>query len=393
MKDKCKKLVFGKAIVVVLSGLQLLYIFFSLDSVDLEEAKFDFTTVSFQQQHSSLTILMDWRNCQAACMFVHPILPRWVQFQYRNLNMSEITNSSLHGSSHYMVIMRGNISSLAAWSQKHRVKFGVSIGLWLMADELDNFNYHYNFASFDYVIRHYYFQTKLDLFFLRALGNHTCGESPVLPTLRRGEPRWGVHWGFLAPHKPHSLLSRPPATTVLASRRERNCGFLGRFTRQREFMKQEIERLYPKMECLIQFSEGFTLGSDKFKYLAEDLQNIKIGLNPPGNNMECHRLSELLVLGTVPAMIDEKYLHAPFRPVPGIIGKDWGDLGNKMLSVLSVNKSKELDAMSKDAAFFYEEILSCMRSDMDYILNGAFNDARLGYHSRQFRLVKSKING
>lgn len=374
MENKCRKL-----ILVVVSGL--LCVIFSQLSLHQDEAKFDIVSIasSFHQRQSpffsSLTILFDWQNCQDACMFVHPILPPWVKLRYGNLNMNSINSNKLPGSTHYMVITRGDISDVSRWAQKHKVKHNSSIGLWLMADEIDEFKNHTNFSSFDYVIRHYYFQSKLDLFFLRALGNHTCGSSPALPTSREGEPRWGVHWGFLAPHKPHSLLSRSALSTIPASQRTRNCGFIGRSTPQRELMKQELRLQAPGLNCMIQFSEGFTLGSDKLKYIAEDLHNIKIGLNPSGNNMECHRLSELLSLGTIPAMLHANYLRAPFRSVPGIIGRDWTEVGTNILTLLSENKSQELDSMSRDAASFYEELLSCMLSDMDYILRGAFTEA------------------
>lgn len=323
---------------------------------------------------ADLTILVDWTECQEPCMFVHPILPPWVRFRYHNLNLTDVNNDRVPRSSHYMFIARRNILDLAGWAQRHRVEHSFSVGLWLMADEFDKFDSHNDFASFDYVIRHYFFQTKLDHFYVRALGNQTCGSSPPLPTSHIGEPRWGVHWGFLAPHKPHALLFRPASSIVPASQRGRTCGFIGRSTQQRETMKQQLALAAPEVKCQIHFSQGFSLGSEKLKYLANDLQDIKIGLNPSGNNAECHRLPELLTLGTVPAMLDAQFLTATFRPVPGIIGKNWGEVGTQIVSLSSANRSKELDDLSQAAANFYEELLSCMMSDMDVILRGAFND-------------------
>jgi len=139
-------------------------------------------------------------------------------------------------------------------------------------------------------------------------------------------------------------------------------------------MKQELEQTAPKANCQIQFSKGFAVGNSKLQYLADNLQDIKIGINPPGNNVECHRLPELLALGTIPAMLDANYLHATFRSVPGIIGQNWTDVAWQIETALSQENKRIIDDLSWSGAKFYEELKFCMRSDMDIILSGSFGD-------------------
>ena len=45
----------------------------------------------------------------------------------------------------------------------------------------------------------------------------------------------------------------------------------------------------------------------------------KVGLAPRGSTYETHRFTELLQMGTVPAVVSSPYLYAPFVDMPAII--------------------------------------------------------------------------
>ena len=328
-----------------------------------------------------LTIAVDQEgSCPEKCLFSHLLLPSWVR--YRHVDFQKIedldTKKSVPLYSNLLIITRKDFVNVEKWVQERRKKYGVSVGLWVMGDELDNKNMHSTYRSYDYVIRHFYFQNKKDFYYLRALGNQTCGSSPPLPVSseRKAEPKWGVHWAFLPPHGFHPLLLQPPSSIITASFRKHNCGFIGRSTSVRQEMKREIERFVPAATCRIDFTSGFGQGSEKFKYFSQDLAEVKIGLNPAGNNPECHRLPELLALGTVPAMLDHEYLHATFEDVPGIIAKTWKEVGSKMMHLLSESQAEELDNMSRAAAEFLNRLVECSTGDMDVILRGSFADAQ-----------------
>ena len=77
-------------------------------------------------------------------------------------------------------------------------------------------------------------------------------------------------------------------------------------------------------------------------------------------------------MGTVPAMLDADFVHATFRSVPALIGRDWASVSHQIDSV--ANNSTLLQSMSRDAALFYEELHPCMMQDMDTILRGVFAD-------------------
>lgn len=92
-------------------------------------------------------------------------------------------------------------------------------------------------------------------------------------------------------------------------------------------------KLAPSLNCDIQYTEGFRMGKGPLADLSS-MEESKIGLNPRGNSVETSRLSEYLVMGTVPAMLDHKYVHAPFELIPAILGKSWDELAIKIQHVI-----------------------------------------------------------
>jgi hypothetical protein len=85
--------------------------------------------------------------------------------------------------------------------------------------------------------------------------------------------------------------------------------------------------------------------------------------------VETHRLSELLRMGTVPAVAD-----ATFADVPRISGKKWTEIAHEMRKLLlgDANGGKKLESLSRQAAKFYEDLENGMKRDMDVNFRGAF---------------------
>ncbi|KAL3917135.1 MAG: hypothetical protein SGILL_004854 [Bacillariaceae sp.] len=251
------------------------------------------------------------------------------------------------------------------------------------------------YRHFDLVIRNYWmwktdFRQEFGMT-LRALGNHSCGTSPPLPTVVVDgdgdetimEPRFGVHWAFLGPHDLHNLLLKEDATSVWpTSHRPVNCSFQGRkdkprMQHARSNMKEAIEAT-PELNCSLTFTGGFAMGSTKWDYLIGDLQQTKIGLCPGGTSVETHRLAESLQMGSVPAVIDQPYLHAPFRNVPAIIGENWTVVASQMKDLLyeeteasKIGRQSNLEKLQLDGALFYQELQDCMKGDVDALLRMA----------------------
>mmetsp|Transcript_47424 Transcript_47424/g.57424 ORF Transcript_47424/g.57424 Transcript_47424/m.57424 type:complete len:419 (+) Transcript_47424:311-1567(+) len=348
-------------------------------------------TISKKRPVAFLTIAVDNRiSCPDKCVFGHGILPNWVKYRYIVFadvdDLQKTLSESLpEDDTHLMIVARTNIVNLANFASTRRSRLKKSVGLWHMADERlvpGEIKGQYN--KFDYVIRHYLrfgergFHT-FDIT-LRALGNHTCGSSPPLPvtgeTLQK-EPRFGSHWIMLGPHEDHSLLRFDADEVWPTSRRPLNCSFHGRKDVHRS--KGERKMMYTafndgadgkSLNCDVSYSTGFAAGKSKFDYLAGDLQNNKIGLSPRGSNVETHRLTEALIMGAVPAVVDEPYLHAPYQTVPAIIGKDWESVAKEMKRLLSDERrgGKELENLQEKGVQFYKKYEKCVKSDFNLIM-------------------------
>lgn len=367
-----------------------------------------------------LTIAIDRKHgCPDACAFAHPIFPSWVQYRYLDFEneidlntvileqeqeSEEQDNSRRQGGDlnhHVLIIARTNIINIANWAVERRKtnRNSVSIGLWHMADERVYVGeIHKQYHKFDYVIRHYWKTTdeegRLYGYPLHALGNYTCGSHkrhqhlPVIPpktvndNTTNGElgPTWGVHWAFLPSHGLNSLGQRSSNSIWPIHLRSQNCSFIGRTDvrrskGERASMKQEISKKAPELNCQISFTKSFSGGNSKFHYYNDDLAKTKIGLCPRGSALETHRLTELLQTGTIPAIVDAEYLHAPFVDVPAIIGSNWSDIAYEMKELLTPTPQnlQKLEELSHRGSKFYTDLEKCMTSDMDMILRGAFD--------------------
>jgi hypothetical protein len=277
------------------------------------------------------------------------------------------------GNSHYLIVARDHFSEIGSVARTFRNKHPkTSIGLWHMADEL--LEHAPNYSEFDYAIRHY-FDHKGRGGGFRALGNHSCGSSPPLPNINKSvtEPRWGVHWAFLE-HEKKIANFRDPTSSWPVSHRSNNCSFIGRPTPERFAALEEVKKAAPDLQCSIKYTEGFMKGNGEFEYMTKDIGDAKIGLNPTGNNVECIRLNELLSMGTVPAMVDEKFVHATFEPLPAVLGKNWSEVALEMKRLLDDerNGGKELDTLAKRGSEWKVKLDHCMKSDMDFILKHSF---------------------
>ena len=97
----------------------------------------------------------------------------------------------------------------------------------------------------------------------------------------------------------------------------------------------------------------------------------QVGMNPKGNSPETHRLAEYLSHGTVPAMLENEFIRAPFQDVPGIIGADWDEVVTKMKFIFMKEHSQHLASLQERVLRFGENLHNCMVSDMDMILREA----------------------
>lgn len=290
-------------------------------------------------------------------------------------------------SGHVLILARYHVVEIAQWAKDYKESNNVSVGMFLMGDEelrqhkkLDSANLYENF---DYVLRNYFFNaSQFGDIPLRFLGNATCGKSLPLPSppLIPG-PTWGLHWLFLQPHKGgHDMLDRPYQSIEPAYMRPRNCSFTGWMGGNRLSKKDrgQVRKLSHKtfrdLNCEIALSVAFAKNKynrSKLQYLSNDLAQSKIGFNPRGVHPECHRLPELLSLGTVPAMTHQEYMHYTFQPIPGIIEDDWVQVFSKMRYYL-VEGIDELSTLSYEGAKWLHQLEECVKSDVDLILRGAF---------------------
>ena len=134
-------------------------------------------------------------------------------------------------------------------------------------------------------------------------------------------------------------------------------------------------RTFSDLNCNVAMSGAF--GTNKYNhsklwYLNNDLAQSRIGFNPRGVHPECHRLPEMMRLGTVPAMTKQEYMQYTFEPIPGIVEKTWIEVFSKMRYYLGPDGIDELSALSYKAALWMQKLESCIRSDMNIILTGAF---------------------
>lgn len=345
-------------------------------------------------QSHLLTIAVDNRgSCPDLCTFVHPLLPPWIRYRYIDFHTEKDLAAKIDADEaaadyqyhHILIVARTNIIELANWGIRRRQNSTtkhISVGLWHNADERV---YHGEinkvYQRFDYVIRNY-FQAEPDTgklwgFDLHALGNLTCGtHRQSLPDYSANTPTWGVHYSILEAHTMHVLTQRHGTSVWPLHLRPTNCSFMGnvdtkRSVHQRQAMKEAMETVASDLHCDIRFSTGFAKGHGKFEYFNYDLANTKVGLAPRGSTYETHRLTELLQMGTVPAVVSSPYLYAPFIDIPAIIGDNWTDVAHQVREYI-VNKPDELQALSIKGAVFYRQLEDCMRADMDFILRGAF---------------------
>lgn len=364
------------------------------------------TNVPTNSKSIILNIVVDDNgSCPDNCVFVHKFLPPWLQFRYivfsnkmedlaisRNNNDTDTTQQYHHGLTkamennygHVLIVTRFYVVEIAKWAHHYKETNKVSVGMFLMGDEellrhnrLVDSNLYTNF---DYVLRNYFFNaTQIGDFPLRFLGNATCGTSLPLPST--SGPRWGLHWVFLQPHESHVLLDRPVQSIEPARTRPKNCTFIGwvggnRFSKEDRAQVRKLSfRTFSDLHCNVALAGAF--GTNKYNhsklwYLNNDLAQSKIGFNPRGVHPECHRLPEMLKLGTVPAMTKQEYMQYIFEPVPGIVETSWIEVFSKMRYYLSEEGMDELSALSFKSAMWMDKLEACIKSDMNIILTGAF---------------------
>lgn len=356
-----------------------------------------------------LNILVDDNgSCPDNCVFIHKFLPNWVQFRYmlfanKKEDLASMANSNdtetqqyhrgldnvMEGKDgHVLIVARYYVVEIAKWAKQYKERVTsnnkVSVGIFLMGDEellrhnrLVNTNLYTNF---DYVLRNYYFNTtQMGGYSLRFLGNATCGTSLPLPAA--SGPRWGLHWVFLQPHESHVILDRPVQSIEPAAARPTNCTFKGwvggnRFSKEDRAQVRKLSfRTFSDLNCDIALAGTF--GTNKYNYsklwyLNNDLAQSKIGFNPRGVHPECHRLPEMLKLGTVPAMTNQEYMQYTYEPIPGIVENSWIEVFSKMRYYLSDDGKQELSTLSYKSALWMDKLEACIRSDMNIILAGAF---------------------
>jgi hypothetical protein len=352
----------------------------------------DFPSRQVAQDHL-LTIAVDrYHSCPDECRFVHVLLPPWVRFRYIHFQDETDLAVSDDSTTHLLILARTNIIKLGSYVAERKKKNNMSVGLYHMADErIHGGEINGIYHKFDYVLRNYYSDAKPFYgMFLRALGNHSCGESKKLPTSRPYEPRWGTHWLHLDSHSMAVDMQRSGASSWPTSKRPVNCSFIGRddvkrSVKERGQMKQAMEEI-PELNCTVQFTAGFAKGNSPFTYFNRDLGTAKIGLCPRGSAVETHRLSEVLRMGLAPALKDAPYLHAAFRKLPGIIGENWTVVAEKMKWYLT-EAPDELEKLAENAAQFSEDLNKCVKQDMNIILQSAFRIRKKT--PLPFRLVNS----
>lgn len=354
-----------------------------------------------------LNILVDDSgSCPDNCVFVHKFLPPWLQFRYilfsnkkDDLKSSTTDASTLKYDNHHdglssameniknghvLIVARYQVIPIAQWAKHYKEgNCNVSVGMFLMGDEeLIRHNSLVGanlYANFDYVLRNYFFNaSQIGEIPLRFLGNATCGTSLPLPSA--SGPRWGIHWFFLQPHESHVLLDRSVQSIEPAHMRPKNCSFIGwlggnKLSKEdRAEVRKLSHRTFSDLHCDVALSGAFSTNKynhSKLWYLNNDLAQSKIGLNPRGVHPECHRLPEMLRLGTVPAMTKQEYMQYTFEPIPGIIGNSWIEVFSMMRFFLG-DGIDELSALSYRSAMWMHKLESCIRCDMNIILSGAF---------------------
>jgi len=305
------------------------------------------------------------------CPISHMYLPPSLTYRYASFSspneLEEMIQETHHEGTHYLITARGDPTPYGRIAQQWKTvqNHTVSFGFFHMADELLDVPRPYH--MFDYVFRHYYSHGSKRIPHLRALGNLTCGGySPPLPVSAEADTdqtRLGVHWTFVL-DGPKPFHYRWPM-----DRRTRNCTFIGRSTGPREEMKKILTEALPPGICDIQFTSGFRKGHDLFKYTTSDMADSKIVLNPTGNNVECIRLGEMLPFGTIPAMVHAPYVHATWKPQPGIVRNSWQEVADEIRRLLLQENAKELEGMSLQAHAWWDEYITCMQQDVAHILS------------------------
>jgi hypothetical protein len=317
----------------------------------------------------ALTIVIDEAgSCPKGCAFIHYLLPDTLRYRY-----SEIGGLN-DADEHLLLVGRSPLGKkeYQALVDRQRQR-NLSIGLFFMADEhYDKTSYLY-FQKYDYVLRHYYDSHANT----RALGNLSCGSSilPDLPSTKM--PKWGIHWVFLSTGPslglPNLSSTRKAESVWPSNKRPINCSFIGRGTEARYYMSEAFRIHGSDLMCKIKFTNGFKQGDDPWDYIVKSLTLSKIGLNPTGNNAECHRLAELLENGVIPAMIDGNstdFLHAAFQRLPAVTGSTWDQVIHEMRELIS--NSSKLNKLQMETTQFYSKLKQCMKQDLEFILSSVF---------------------
>jgi hypothetical protein len=367
----------------------------SMDDCTKEGAKYiDGSTHSDRKRKMILTIAIDsQQSCPRLCTFVHPILPPWVSYRYISFQDATDLAAALESDhvSHLLIVARINIKEqLATFAMQRRKLSGLSVGLWHMADEGVGRDYGHQikpYPAFDYVLRHYRehpvkytnytFYERYNMT-LRTLGNLTCGTSltPLPEKETETSPRFGVHYVFLDPREWHVMYNHPGSSVWPTHLRPRNCSFIGSIGEKhiqlaRELMANTMNK-YPELNCtMVLHTDGFAAGKETYNYVKEELQDSKIVLCPRGASIETHRLTEALAMGSVPALLDAKYIHSLYREIPAIVGQDWDEIASKIKELIEdeLKGGKQLQLLGLQGAMFYSNLKSCQKSDMEKILS------------------------
>ena len=208
--------------VYIMTGISIVMILtITLGLCMLSVREMDTVVLTPNMRERMVTILTDTHGCcPDSCTFVHNLLPQWIHWRYATFSSEkELERHAASSGRATHVIVVANEASLhmtASWSRSYRNRTGFSVGLFHVGD-LSNTDTASTYASYDYVLRHYYFSKLLNAtnsMYVRALGNLTCGTGPPWPSYEERSidaiaaehfnenttatiPRLGVHWLML----------------------------------------------------------------------------------------------------------------------------------------------------------------------------------------------------
>ncbi|KAJ3251518.1 hypothetical protein HDU77_005831 [Chytriomyces hyalinus] len=328
-----------------------------------------------------LTILYETAgSCPENCYSLQSLLPPNIKWRNKVFNSTSHLET-MDINTDVLFIARNKlspVSRLVQWTLSHRRK-GFSVGILVMADEKNTFGTSALFA-FDYVLRNYYFEETAQSDAeprvpLRALGNATCTNQVVsripehpIPISKRNfkqheQPWLGYHWAFLLA-TPNNMDSRhAPGSHWPASKRDNPCAWSGSLRSDRMEMTQIMHTEFP--ECKLNIEKQFMDGLSAYWY-SDMLTSTTFGLNPSGNNPECHRLFEIMENGAIPVMLRSDFLTRTFAPVPGLVVGSWSEAVDAMKMLL--RSPARLDAMQQDVLIWHARMKECMRGDLEKIL-------------------------